>query len=41
MIAWRGTWYVVHLGAVTRSGYGGVVDDPSDGPGSSSPSLTC
>jgi hypothetical protein len=41
MIAWRGTWYVVHLGAVTRSGYGGMVDDPSDGPGSSSPSLTC
>jgi hypothetical protein len=41
LIAWRGTWYVVHLGAVTRSGGGGVVDDPSDGPGEPAPSLTC
>jgi len=41
MIAWRGTWYVVHLGAVTRTGEDGVVDDPSDGPGTSEPSLTC
>lgn len=40
-ISWRGTWYVVHLGAVTRSGYGGVVDDPSAGTGTSAPSLTC
>jgi hypothetical protein len=41
LISWRGTWYVVHLGAVTRSGGGGLVDDPSDGPGASAPSLTC
>lgn len=41
LISWRGTWYVVHLGAVTRSGYGGVVDDPSDGTGTPAPSLTC
>ena len=41
LIAWRGTWYVVHLGAVTRSGYGGVVDDPSDGTGAPAPLLTC
>jgi hypothetical protein len=41
LIAWRGIWYVVHLGAVTRTGGGGVVDDPSDGPGASAPSLTC
>jgi hypothetical protein len=41
MIAWRGTWYVVHLGAVTRTGEDGVVDDPSDGPGTPEPSLTC
>lgn len=41
MISWRGTWYVVHLGAVTRSGPGGVIDDPSDGPGAPAPSLTC
>jgi hypothetical protein len=41
LISWRGTWYVVHLGAVVRSGYGGVVDDPSDGTGTPAPSLTC
>jgi hypothetical protein len=41
LISWRGTWYVVHLGAVSRSGYGGVTDDPSDGTGTSSPSFTC
>jgi hypothetical protein len=40
LISWRGTWYVVHLGAVMRSG-GGEVDDPSEGPGDSAPSLTC
>lgn len=41
LISWRGTWYVVHLGAVTRSGYDGIVDDPSDGTGTPAPSLTC
>jgi hypothetical protein len=41
MIAWRGTWYVVHLGAVTRSEGGGIVDDPSNGSGTPAPSLTC
>lgn len=41
MISWRGIWYVVHLGAVTRSGSGGVVDDPSEGAGEPAPSLTC
>jgi hypothetical protein len=41
LISWRGTWYVVHLGAVTRAGYGGVVDAPSDGPGTPEPSLSC
>jgi hypothetical protein len=41
MISWRGVWYVVHLGAVTRSGAGGVVDDPSSGPGTPAPSSTC
>ena len=41
LISWRGIWYVVHLGSVTRSGLGGVVDDPSDGTGTSAPSLTC
>jgi len=41
MISWRGQWYVVHLGAVVRQGASGVVDDPSLGTGSSSPSSTC
>jgi hypothetical protein len=41
MISWRGVWYVVHLGAVVRAGAGGVVDDPSPGPGQSLPSSTC
>jgi hypothetical protein len=41
MISWRGVWYIVHLGAVARSGSGGVVDDPSAGAGVSAPSSTC
>ncbi|MHB8497951.1 MAG: hypothetical protein ACYDES_08170 [Acidimicrobiales bacterium] len=41
MISWRGEWYVVHLGAVLRSGYGGVVDSPQTGPGVSAYSPTC
>ena len=41
LISWRGEWYVVHLGAVLRSGSGGTVLDPEQGPGVSSPSSTC
>jgi len=41
MISWRGVWYVVHLGAVVRSGAGGLVDAPAAGPGVSTPSSTC
>lgn len=41
LISWRGIWYVVHLGAVTRSGYSGAVDDPSQGTRTFAPSLTC
>lgn len=41
MISWRGEWYVVHLGAILRSGAGGQVDDPESGPGSSAYSGTC
>ncbi len=41
MISWRGEWYVVHLGAILRSGGGGQVDDPGPGPGSSAYSGTC
>jgi len=41
LISWRGVWYVVHLGAVNRSGSGGEVDDPSVGRGSPVASSTC
>jgi len=41
MISWRGEWYVVHLGAVLRSGEAGTVDEPAAGPGSSASSGTC
>lgn len=41
MISWRGEWYVVHLGAILRSGTGGEVDAPATGPGTSAPSSTC
>lgn len=41
MISWRGEWYVVHLGAILRSGSGGEVDDPETGPGTSAYSSTC
>jgi hypothetical protein len=41
LISWRGVWYVVHLGAVVRSGSAGVVDDPETGPGVSPPSTSC
>ncbi|MGD0748098.1 MAG: hypothetical protein ABSB68_09845 [Acidimicrobiales bacterium] len=40
MISWRGVWYVVHLGAILRSG-GGEVDEPAVGTGVSAPSGTC
>jgi hypothetical protein len=40
LISWRGEWYVVHLGAILRSG-GGEVDQPATGPGYSAPSSTC
>ncbi len=41
LISWRGEWYVVHLGAILRSGSGGEVDQPAVGPGYSAPSRTC
>jgi hypothetical protein len=41
MISWRGRWYVVHLGAVLRSGDSGVVDEPASGTGTSTDSGTC
>ena len=41
LISWRGTWYVVHLGAILRAAAAGTVDDPEQGPGTSAPSRTC
>ncbi len=41
LISWRGTWYVVHLGAILRGSGGGMVDEPAIGAGSSAPSRTC
>jgi hypothetical protein len=41
MISWRGVWYVVHLGAILRSGESGTVDEPAFGRGASAYSSTC
>lgn len=41
LISWRGVWYVVHFGAVTRSGDGGEVDNPAAGTGSPGPPGGC
>jgi hypothetical protein len=41
MISWRGDWYVIHFGAVIRSGDYGEVDDPTVGPGYPGPPGGC
>jgi hypothetical protein len=41
MISWRGEWYVVHLGAILRSGEVGEVDEPAAGAGTQAYSGTC
>jgi hypothetical protein len=41
LISWRGVWYVVHLGAITRSSETGLVDDPTLGPGTFGPPGGC
>jgi len=41
MISWRGTWYVIHLGALVRQAAAGLVDDPEDGPGVPGPPGGC
>jgi hypothetical protein len=41
LISWRGDWYLVHLGAVLRSGASGEVDDPQAGPGTPGPPGGC
>jgi hypothetical protein len=40
-ISWRGDWYAVHFGAVTRAGTSGLVDDPEAGPGVTGPPGGC
>jgi hypothetical protein len=40
-ISWRGVWYVIHLGALTRAAAVGVVDDPETGPGIPGPPGGC
>jgi len=41
LISWRGDWYVVHFGAVLRSGGYGEVDDPTEGEGYPGPPGGC
>lgn len=41
LISWRGRWYVVHLGGELRTSYGGMVDQPSSGPGAPGPQGGC
>jgi hypothetical protein len=40
-ISWRGDWYLIHFGAVVRSGDYGIVDDPRSGPGVAGPTANC
>jgi hypothetical protein len=40
-ISWRGNWYLVHFGAVTRDGAYGIIDDPEPGPGVPGPPGGC
>jgi hypothetical protein len=41
LISWRGRWYVVHFGAVLRTGSYGIVDQPAAGPGVPGPAGGC
>jgi hypothetical protein len=41
LISWRGRWYVVHFGAVLRTGATGLVDTPALGPGVPGPPGGC
>jgi hypothetical protein len=41
LISWRGQWYVVHFGAVIRTGAAGLVDQPAAGPGVPGPPGGC
>jgi hypothetical protein len=41
LISWRGRWYVVHFGGELRTSSGGMVDQPSVGPGVPGPQGGC
>jgi hypothetical protein len=41
LISWRGDWYVVHLGAYSRTAPVGIVDDAELGPGVPGPPGGC
>lgn len=41
LISWRGQWYVVHLGGISRTQNVGMVDKPSVGPGIVGPPGGC
>ena len=41
LISWRGDWYLVHLGALTRPAAVGEVDNPELGPGYPGPPGGC
>jgi hypothetical protein len=41
LISWRGRWYVVHLGGELRTTGGGMIDQPSSGPGVPGPPGGC
>ena len=41
LISWRGRWYVVHLGGELRTTGGGMIDQPSAGPGVPGPPGGC
>jgi hypothetical protein len=40
-ISWRGDWYLIHFGALSRAAAVGVVDDPESGPGDTGPPGGC
>ncbi len=40
-ISWRGDWYLIHLGALSRTAATGLVDDPETGPGEPGPPGGC
>ena len=40
LISWRGVWYVVHFGGITRPAVG-MVDAPASGPGYAGPQGGC